>query len=199
MGQRLTELADGEALLAATALLLLVPQIPLSFMGEAGGARAPFLYFTDHNAELALLVRDGRRNEFAHFAAFADARRRADIPDPNAPQTFQLSVLYPNDTDARARAAWRGLLALRNRHIVPRMPGCRSLGAWPVGETGVLARWGMGDAAELAIVCNLGLEKLAVDDVDGPLLYESHDGDAEAVRQGCLPAASTVAFLHTRT
>ena len=49
MGERLTQLADPQALRAATALLLLSPQIPLLFMGEEYGSTTPFLFFTDHN------------------------------------------------------------------------------------------------------------------------------------------------------
>ncbi|MDA8250070.1 MAG: malto-oligosyltrehalose trehalohydrolase [Rhodospirillales bacterium] len=195
LGERLTLLADPEALRAARALLLLAPQIPLLFMGEEYASRAPFLYFTDHNPELARLVRDGRRREFAHFAAFADERRRARIPDPNAPGTFALSVPDPADADPQTLAETRLLLGLRTRHIVPRIPGCRSLMAGPVGETGVLARWRMGDGAELAIACNLGATPLPIDPVDGPMLFESRAGDADAVREGHLPARCTVAFL----
>ncbi|HET9019228.1 MAG TPA: alpha-amylase family glycosyl hydrolase, partial [Acetobacteraceae bacterium] len=194
-GERLTQLADPEALRAAQALLLLAPQIPLLFMGEEYGSRAPFLYFTDHNPELARLVRDGRRKEFAHFAAFADERRRERIPDPNAPGTFAMSIPDPADADPRTLAQTRLLLALRARHVAPRIPGCRTLMAAPVGETGVIARWVMGDGDELIIACNLGASPLSVEPVDGPMLFESRDGGADAVRKGRLPARCTVAFL----
>jgi maltooligosyltrehalose trehalohydrolase len=198
MGERLTVLADPEALRAAAALLLLAPQIPLVFMGEEWGSRAPFLYFTDHTKELAELVRAGRRQEFAHFAAFADPRRRAQIPDPNAPETFALSVPDAAGADPRTTAIYRVLLLLRHRHVMPGIPGCRSLGAATVGEAGVLARWAMGDGSELVLACNLGPVPLPVEPVDGPTLYETRAGDADAVRQGCLPARCTVGFLLER-
>lgn len=194
-GERLAQLADPDALRAAQALLLLSPQIPLLFMGEEYASRAPFLFFTDHNPDLAQLVRDGRRHEFAHFAAFADERKREQIPDPNAPATFALSVPDPKDGDPQTLAQTRRLLALRARHLAPRLPGTRSLSAGPVGGTGVLARWVLGDGVELAIASNLGRAALPVDAVDGSLLFESRDGDAEAVRKGRLPAHCTVAFL----
>ena len=194
-GERLTQLADPEALRAAQALLLLAPTIPLLFMGEEYGSRAPFLYFTDHNPDLARLVRDGRRKEFAHFAAFADERRRAQIPDPNTPATFELSIPDPADGDPRTLAQTRLLLDLRARHVTPRIAGCRSLMAAPVGETGVIARWAMGDDDELVVACNLGEAPLPLPPVDGPMLFESREGDAESVRNGRLPARCTVAFL----
>jgi malto-oligosyltrehalose trehalohydrolase len=197
-GERLTMLADPDALLAAQALLLLAPQIPMLFMGEEFGSHAPFLFFTDHTAELAKLVRDGRRKEFAHFAAFADASKREQIPDPNAPETFALSFPDPADTDERTLSQTRTLLALRHWLLMPRLPGTRSLYAGAVGTTGVLARWSMGDGAELVLVSNLGADVLAVDGVDGTLLFESRAGDASSVRDGRLPVNSTVAFLLER-
>ncbi|MGI9027189.1 MAG: malto-oligosyltrehalose trehalohydrolase, partial [Burkholderiaceae bacterium] len=89
-GQRLTTLADPAALWAASALVLLSPQIPLLFMGEEWGATEPFLYFTSYpDEELAAAVRDGRRNEFANARGFSDPASRYRIPDPNAPATFE--------------------------------------------------------------------------------------------------------------
>jgi malto-oligosyltrehalose trehalohydrolase len=194
-GERLTLLADPDALLAAQALLLLAPQIPMLFMGEEYASRSPFLFFTDHNAELAKLVREGRRREFAHFAAFTDARKREQIPDPNAPETFALSSPDAADADERAFPQTRALLALRHRYLVRRLPGTGTLAAGAVGDTGVLARWRLGDGAELILASNLGPQPLAIDAVDGTKLFASHDGDADAVREGRLPAHSTVAFL----
>ena len=194
-GDRLTALADPAALRAAQALLLLAPQIPLLFMGEEYGARAPFLYFTDHGPELARLVRDGRRKEFAHFAAFADARRREQIPDPNGAATFQASVPDPDDTDAATLALFRTLLGLRARHLFPRLHGSTSLGAGPVGAAGVVARWRLGDGAELVLATNLAPHPVPVEPLAGPMLFETRPGEADAARDGRLPARSTVAFL----
>ncbi|MEE7561108.1 malto-oligosyltrehalose trehalohydrolase, partial [Xanthomonas sp. Kuri4-2] len=90
-GERLTELVPAARLRAALALTALTPMIPLFFMGEPWGARQPFLFFTDFAPPLDEAVREGRRREFAHFAAFADAATRQTIPDPNARSTFEAS------------------------------------------------------------------------------------------------------------
>ena len=45
MGERLVQLADPQALRAATVLLLLSPFIPLMFMGEEVASATPFLFF----------------------------------------------------------------------------------------------------------------------------------------------------------
>ena len=123
-GERLTALADATALEAAIALLLLSPQIPLLFMGEETASRSPFLFFTDHGPELAEAVREGRRNEFARFADFADPAKRARIPDPNALATFQASMPLPDPE--HGRRGWhctRQLIALRLREIAPLLDG----------------------------------------------------------------------------
>jgi maltooligosyltrehalose trehalohydrolase len=191
MGDRLTRLADPRALKAATALLLLNPHIPLVFMGEEQGSRDPFLFFTDHNDELAPLVRDGRRREFAHFAAFADEDRREAIPDPNAAETFRSSV--PRTGDPEVAALYRTLLHLRARHVAPHA-AVRSLGAAALGKSGVLARWSLGGRV-LAIAANLGEAPVRLPAPAGETLFETEAGAADRVRAGELPGSCTVALL----
>ncbi len=121
-GERLTALADPEALEAAIALQLLSPHIPLIFMGEEDASDAPFFYFTDHHGELAETVREGRRREFAKFPGFSDPARREEIPDPNAPETFARSLPEPDARHGQSRRAlYRRLLDIRRREIVPRL------------------------------------------------------------------------------
>jgi len=198
-GERLTRLADAKALEAAAALLLLAPFVPMLFMGEEWGTERPFLYFTDHNPQLAELVRNGRREEFKHFAAFADERRRAQIPDPNDPDTFSASIPdFAAATEPLHRkrlALCRELLALRHRHVIPRIPGCRSTGARAIGEAAVQSAWRMGDGTRLSIATNLGTEAVPVEPCPGAVLFQSEPGAAEAVQAGRLPSRTTVVFL----
>src|SRR5262249_24261327 len=102
LGERLTELADPAALEAAIALQMLCPQIPLLFMGEEVASRSPFLFFTDHNEELAKAVREGRQREFASFASFL-ARQGDTLPDPNAVETFERSIARADPERGKAR------------------------------------------------------------------------------------------------
>lgn len=122
LGERLTVLTDPAKLRAATALLLLAPQIPLLFMGDTDGSETPFLFFTDFHDDLADAVREGRRKEFAKFDAFADPQARARIPDPNARSTFEASRPEPGPDAATWRALYRDLITLRMTHIVPTLP-----------------------------------------------------------------------------
>jgi maltooligosyltrehalose trehalohydrolase len=163
LGERLVQLCPPPALRAATALLLLSPMIPLMFMGDEWGASEPFLFFTDFHDELADAVREGRRGEFADFAAFADPEKRERIPDPNALSTFNASrpafSALALDTDKGQDhrnwlALYRELLQIRHREIMPRLVGSGALGAQVLGEKAVSAQWRMGDGSTLRIDLN---------------------------------------------
>lgn len=187
-GERLKSLADTESLLAATAVLLLAPFIPLVFMGDECGSTSPFLYFTDHHEELAQLVRDGRRREFAHFAAFKDEALRDKIPDPNALETFTASIPKPGEDQSTVRHLYQTLLALRARYVTPGIMGCRSLGAQATSDKSVCARWALGNGSELTITANFGPSPVAQIKSVGPLIFSSRSGDPGV---GDLPANTT--------
>jgi maltooligosyltrehalose trehalohydrolase len=125
-GSRLHHQIDPALFRAVTAVLLFVPETPLLFMGQEWAASSPFLYFTDHNAELGRLVTEGRRQEFSRFAAFADETTRARIPDPQAEGSFAASRLPWNEVDAASHAGVRrlyhALITLRRREPALRSP-----------------------------------------------------------------------------
>ncbi len=122
-GERLSRLTSQKPLRAAVALVLLAPSIPLLFMGEEAGADNFFPFFCDFGADLAPLVTEGRRREFAYFEAFKDPEARRAIPDPADPRTFQEAVLDWDRLKAPHNLEWldyyRCLLSLRQRVIVP--------------------------------------------------------------------------------
>ena len=158
-GERLHQLADPRAVQAATVLLLLSPMIPLIFMGDEFAAEQPFLFFTSHHGELAELVREGRRNEFAAFSAFTDPHKREQIPDPNAENTFHASqprlVGSGTPLQQQTQELYRQLLKLRHQYIIPNLSGTQALGAQMLGYGAVSARWRLGDGSELRIDLNL--------------------------------------------
>ncbi|TFY91289.1 malto-oligosyltrehalose trehalohydrolase [Pseudomonas nabeulensis] len=158
LGERLHQLCSPQALVAATTLLLMSPMIPLMFMGDEVNASEPFLFFTDHHGDLAEAVREGRRSEFADFAAFKDPERRERIPDPNAATTFQHSA--PSFNDSAHTQLYRELLNLRHRHIVPHLPGSVALGAHVLADAAVTARWRLGNGSVLQIDLNLSATAL---------------------------------------
>ncbi|NIF18463.1 malto-oligosyltrehalose trehalohydrolase [Pantoea sp. Cy-639] len=156
LGERLSRLCPPAALKAATGLLLLAPMIPLLFMGDDDGCRKPFLFFTDFHDNLADAVREGRRGEFAHFDAFAAPDKREQIPDPNAAATFETSRPQHKDVLAGWHGLYQHLLDLRQRQVIPQLPGTRALGAEAIGDKALTARWRLGDGSELRIDLNLG-------------------------------------------
>lgn len=120
-GERLSQLADLEALKVAAGAVLLSPFIPLLFMGEEYGETAPFQYMISHgDPELVQAVRQGRRQEFSGFDW------QGEVPDPQSEATFQECVLKPElcrdqDEHRALHDYYRRLLRLRKE--VPAIAG----------------------------------------------------------------------------
>ncbi|WP_339482950.1 malto-oligosyltrehalose trehalohydrolase [Pseudomonas sp. RL_5y_Pfl2_73] len=194
LGERLHQLAAPQALQAATVLLLLSPMIPLLFMGDELIAEQPFLFFTSHHGELAEQVREGRRNEFKAFSAFADPQQRERIPDPNAAYTFEASrpSLESQGPEQQANEAlYRQLLKIRREEIVPRLAGAQALGADVLGRGAISARWRLGDGSVLRIDFNLGdqpVEHHAPD--EARILFEHPQPVAGLLQQDVLASYS---------
>jgi maltooligosyltrehalose trehalohydrolase len=88
MGERLSQLVSFEAQKLTAGVLLLSPNIPLLFMGQEYGEKAPFLYFVDHGDEnLIKGVQEGRKAEFREF------NWQGEPPDPQSSDTFEKSIL----------------------------------------------------------------------------------------------------------
>ena len=195
-GERLTRLANAEALEAAVSLVLLCPQIPLLFMGEETASQSPFLFFTDHNAELAKAVREGRRREFSGFSQFSDARLLAQLPDPNDVTTFETSKPVADGDRGLARERlYKELLTLRRTEIMPRLAGARAIDAAPIGPAAVVAQWRMADNRMLTIATNLGSAAVQLRLPQGRLLFSSSLAARQGLSKGKLEPYSTIAVL----
>lgn len=162
-GERLITLCHPEQLRAAIALVLLLPMVPMLFMGEEWGERRPFLYFTDYQGELASAVTAGRRAEFIQFSRFREPDAAQGIPDPNAKHTFDSSRPQPDQGDPQWREHYRQLLELRHRWLTPRLPGSRAVDTRPLGERALTARWRLGDGSLWRIDLNLGEQDVNVE------------------------------------
>jgi malto-oligosyltrehalose trehalohydrolase len=177
-GERLSTLAPPAALRAVTALYLLLPQVPMLFMGEEWQCTRPFLFFCDFGADFAAAVCNGRREEFARFAAFRDPATRALIPDPQAERTFLDSKLdwerLAEPASARAFHWYQDLLTVRRRHIVPLMPQLAAAGDYQIIAPGaLLLRWRARTGSELTLAVNLRTEATAgFPDAPGRLLWQ---------------------------
>jgi len=94
--------------------ILLSGFTPMLWQGEEYGEPAPFQFFADHiDPDIAEATREGRRREFASFAAFAGE----EVPDPGDPATFERSKLTRR-RDPAIEALYRGLLRVR-RELPP--------------------------------------------------------------------------------
>jgi maltooligosyltrehalose trehalohydrolase len=125
-GERSSMLLDVAQLKAIAALTLLSPFVVLLFQGEEWGASTPFLYFTDHqDVQLGRLVTEGRAREFESF------RWSGEVPNPQAPATFERSKLDWSELAEPPHAQlldwYRRLIALRaeraaeNRRAKPKV------------------------------------------------------------------------------
>jgi maltooligosyltrehalose trehalohydrolase len=125
-------------------------------MGQEWAATTPFLFFTDHPAELGRLVTVGRRNEFRHFSAFSDSETRARIPDPQSEKTFLASKLKWDEVEHPSHAAtlrlYQRLLALRRTEPAVR---CGSFQASDLSDTALLLRHDSETGPSLLVVIQM--------------------------------------------
>ena len=119
-GERCHKLASPGNFRAITALQLLGPGTPLLFQGQEFCASSPFLYFADHNPELAKAVRSGREEFLAQFPSIALPATQAGLPVPHARETFERSKLdlAERDTHAPCYELHKDLLRLRRENPV---------------------------------------------------------------------------------
>ncbi len=183
VGERIGALASPQKVAFAHEIMLLAPQIPMFFMGEEWGDTSPFLFFVDFadDPELSKAVRDGRRKEFARFAAFSDPER---VPDPTAVQTFEASKLHweeRRETEgAKILAMHASLLKLRAAEIVPLLEKSFDGGAWAVDNELLDVSWRFG-AELLRLVANAsdGSHAVAIDEAER-VIHGRSDGKLDA-------------------
>jgi maltooligosyltrehalose trehalohydrolase len=105
---------------AMTALFLLTPQTPLLFQGQEFAATAPFVFFADHEPELAAKVKEGRFEFLAQFPSTGSPAMRPYLPDPTDPAVFEACRLDLSERQrhGEAYALHRDLLTLRREDPV---------------------------------------------------------------------------------
>jgi malto-oligosyltrehalose trehalohydrolase len=200
-GERLSTLIDAKKLEVVTALLMLSPFTPLIFMGEEWAERRPFLYFTDFDGELGRAVREGRRNEFRKWSAFADPTLREKIPDPNDLATARSSMIDWSNASEENRhlALMKRLLKLRKDKLASHFKDIKLADArgQVCGPKAVWVRWPISADRALNLYCNLGDGACEVPPLDrnGEILFASRDLVQSSVENGSLSGTSTVFSL----
>jgi maltooligosyltrehalose trehalohydrolase len=149
---------------AMTTLLLLMPGTPMLFQGQEIASSAPFLYFADHNRELAKNVQKGRAEFLAQFPSLASAEAHASLPIPHDPATFERCRIDWGERDAHPEA-WRlhrDLLRLRREEPAFARQAAGGLdGAVLANEAFVLRFFAQAPRDERLLVVNLGCEIVA--------------------------------------
>jgi len=136
-------------------------------MGQEWAASTPFQYFTNHHPELGKLIREGRRNEFRSFAAFADPESQERIPDPQAVETFEASRLNWEEREVEPHLStlrlYATLLALRRTEPALRCRGRKNFEIVALGDDVLLLRRHAPAAPTLLAVirlCGAGKDNL---------------------------------------
>jgi maltooligosyltrehalose trehalohydrolase len=157
-GERLHHQVEPAVWRAASVLLLTAPEVPLLFMGQEWAAPSPFLFFTDHREPLGARVGEGRRQEYAGFAAFSSPAARERIPDPQDPETFRASRLdwsrLEEPPHATTRRLYRALLRLRREEPLLRSASGDGFDARALGEEGLVFER-FGESTRVLVVVRL--------------------------------------------
>jgi len=120
-GKRLAERISAEKLDFVQFLAMLAPHLPLFFMGEEAHLRSTFTFFVDLPEDAAKATRDGRYDQMREM--FGEELNDGDLPDPNAPETLEMSKLPWQEFELPERQAslerFRQLAAWRRDLVWP--------------------------------------------------------------------------------
>lgn len=157
LGERLASLVSFESLKLAAGAILLSPFVPLIFMGEEYGEKAPFLYFVSHSdPALIEAVRKGRAEEFRAF------RWEGQPIDPQSEETFARCKLRWDERNKGEhgilRTFYKELLRLRREVPAFALLDMQGLRAIPHENCDVLLVRRPHERGEALIAFHFGVE-----------------------------------------
>ncbi len=156
--ERLDKLVPPAALRAATAILLLLPQTPMLFMGQEWSASQPFPFFCDYHGDLAKKVRDGRCD---FLRKLHDTDDLSAAPDPGAESTFRSAQLQWSELDQephKTELDWFGrILAVRQERLAPLLAEVKDRCGKPekLAPAAFTITWHLGETHQLTLQANL--------------------------------------------
>ncbi len=159
-GERCHRLTSPGLYYAMTALILLCPGTPMLFQGQEFAATSPFLFFADHNPDLAGLVRKGRASFLSQFQRLASPEIQAILANPGDPHTFERSKLdlTERETNSAIYELHRDLLRLRREDPTFSAQRQGALDGAVLGDKAFVLRFfGENDDDRLLLV-NLGMD-----------------------------------------
>ena len=159
-GQRLHQVSSPSQYRALTAWMLLGPATPMLFQGQEYCSSKPFVYFADHEQQLADAVSEGRVEFLAQFPSLTDPLVVKALPSPSGERTFQASKLDFRERE-RHRAAYalhRDLLALRRDDAVLARAGTYRPEGAVLGPRTFLLRYIDRERGDRLLVVNLDVD-----------------------------------------
>lgn len=178
LGKRLHKITSAEAQTAAAAILLLVPPIPMLFMGEEFLCDQPFQFFVDFSdPHLRKATAQGRMREYPQHDwssgrlptdpdAFYDSKIGAAIRGDRATRDWYQALI-------QLRKQWRSSGLLRDEHLRVETDIDRGLYRLHYDHAG----------HTVAVVVRLSADPAAADslrcDIPGQLLLDSRAGTTE--------------------
>lgn len=126
-GDRVWATAGRDVLNALSSIHVLLPQIPMLFMGEEWGASTPFPFFCDYHGSLADDVRRGRLKQLKGQDPAPSEEDLKRSPDPQAESTFRSAQLRWDEIAQSTHAAnldwYKRLLQARREYVIPLLEG----------------------------------------------------------------------------
>jgi len=173
-GWRIHKLCSYGQYKAMTAVCLLGPGTPMLFQGQEFAASSPFVFFADHDGDLAEKVRAGRADFLHQWRSRATGQLTFD--DPCSRETFEKCKLDLSERGKHAEtcALHRDLLQLRKSEAVFSRQDRQFDGATLAPETGVARFFSEGYRDDRLLVVNLGVE-LHLNPSPEPLLGPPRD------------------------
>lgn len=170
-GRRMHTLTSAAKFRALTALLLLGPNTPMLFQGQEFAASTPFLYFADHNPELAAQVAEGRSKFLGQFPSIASEDVAKLIPNPECEATFQRCKLDFADREKNAEVVRLHADLLKLRKEDPLLSNAQrgTFDGAVLGQNAFVLRFFGRNQDDRLLTINLGAQ-LHLDPAPEPLL-----------------------------
>lgn len=171
-GLRVDKLTSPGTLRAITTLTLLGPGTPLLLQGQEFGASTPFLFFADHQTDLARQVRSGRVEFLEQWRGLQLPEMKGCFADPKARQTFERCILDHSEvhTHKESYALHCDLLRLRREDPIIAKQGDHGLDGAVLSDRCFILRFFSPDHSDdRLLVVNIGTD-LRLDPSPEPLL-----------------------------
>lgn len=153
------------------ALTLLGPGTPMLFQGQEFAASSPFLYFADHQPELADRIQEGRAQFLGQFPSLALPEMQEYFADPADPDTFHRAKLDLAEREGHPQAysLVRDLLRLRREDPVFSNPRPGGVDGAVLGDEAFVLRFFGEEGDDRLMLVNMDRD-LQLDVVPEPLL-----------------------------